>query len=103
VRLLLDAGADVEQRINPENNRTAVQAAADAGSLEVVKLPLQASADVNARPSTRSRRTALQAAAQSENAELVTALVAAGAHVNTPPLQGIGAHCIAGSNRERIL
>lgn len=50
MRLLLDAGADVEQRTNSENNRTAVQAAAIAGSLEVVKLLLQTSADVTRVP-----------------------------------------------------
>ena len=64
--------------------RTALQAAAEAGHLEIVKRLLAAGADVNMPAAKPGGRTALQAAAKAGHYEVVERLLAAGADVNMP-------------------
>ena len=94
VRILLDAGADVNAPPTGsvgQDKHTALQAAAKGGNLELVQILLDAGADVNAPPETTNLTctnhgyTALQAAALTGNIELVQLLLHAGADVNAPP------------------
>jgi ankyrin repeat protein len=63
VNILLSADADVNA--GPSySGRTALQAAAEGGHVDVVLMLLQAKADVNAAPAPERGRTALQAAAE---------------------------------------
>jgi ankyrin repeat protein len=78
---LLRAGADVNVQVC---DRTAVQAAAEGGHLEVVERLLAAKADVNARAADENGRTALRAAAEGGHLEVVERLLAAKADVNAP-------------------
>ncbi|KAH0499817.1 hypothetical protein TgHK011_006983 [Trichoderma gracile] len=64
------------------NGRTALQAAAERGHLNIVKLLLQLGAEVNAPPSPSAGRTALQAAAGGGFGAIVQLLLEHGAHVN---------------------
>ncbi|KGO78302.1 hypothetical protein PITC_059150 [Penicillium italicum] len=79
--VLLRAGADINTRLN---DKTALQAAAAGGHLEVVQTLLAAKADVNAPP-TEFGRTALQAAAEGGHLKVVQTLLAAKADANAPP------------------
>ncbi|KAI1752977.1 hypothetical protein F4782DRAFT_108458 [Xylaria castorea] len=105
---LLKSGVDVnaycwEYSINDRYERkyTPLQAAADIGSLDLVRLLVRRGAEVN-RPAKRYRgRTALQAACErvsheggrSRIIDLVKFLIARGANVNAPPaaLEGVAA------------
>lgn len=93
VRILLDAGADVNAPPTgsvEQDMHTALQAAAKSGNLELVQILLDVGADVNAPATikdgcTNHGYTALQAAALTGNIELVQLLLNAGADVNAPP------------------
>ena len=81
VERLLAAKADVNAPAAGNFGRTALQAAAGGGHLEVVERLLAAKADVNApAASIRGGRTALQAAAGGGHLEVVERLMDAGAH-----------------------
>ena len=72
---LLDAKADVNAAAAAGySGRTALQAAAEGGHLEVVQRLLDAKADVNAAAAGNGGRTALQAAAEGGHLE-ITALL----------------------------
>lgn len=64
--------------------RTALQAAAGCGHIEVVEILISNSADVNASPSKENGRTALQAAAGSGHIKVVELLILNNADVNAP-------------------
>ncbi|KAJ6109977.1 hypothetical protein N7486_002212 [Penicillium sp. IBT 16267x] len=78
----LQEGADVSAIFD---GKTALQAAAGGGHLEIVQVLLAAKADVNALPTTQYGQTALQAAAGGGYLEIVQALLAAEADVNASP------------------
>ncbi|KAI9765695.1 MAG: hypothetical protein M1839_005400 [Geoglossum umbratile] len=80
VRLVLQKGADVEAK--DESGKTALQAAAEGGNIEVVRVLLAAKAKVNAPVYNAPGRTPLQAAAGGGHIEVVEALLAAKATVN---------------------
>jgi hypothetical protein len=85
---LLDAGVDIDCEYGGFGGRTALQAAADAGHAELVRLLLRKGALVDARqPGTSGIHgdTALQLAAARGDADMVEMLLAAGADVNAPP------------------
>ncbi|KAJ5193312.1 hypothetical protein N7449_009454 [Penicillium cf. viridicatum] len=79
--ILLQAGADIDAQVN---DRTALQAAAEGGHLEVVQALLAAKADVNAPLAKFECKTALQAAAEGGHLEVVQTLLAARADANAP-------------------
>ncbi|KAJ5715330.1 uncharacterized protein N7483_012511 [Penicillium malachiteum] len=80
--MLLKAGADVEAKFN---GRTALQAAAQGGHLEVLQVLLAAKANINAAPAINGGRTALQAAAEGGHLEVIQVLLGAKADVNAAP------------------
>jgi ankyrin repeat protein len=86
ILMLVTAGANVNAAVD---RRTALQAAAGGGHLEVVERLLAARADVNAPAAVRGR-TALQAAAGGGHLEVVERLLAATADVNAPAAEYSG-------------
>ncbi|KAJ5910121.1 hypothetical protein N7504_004764 [Penicillium tannophilum] len=68
--------------------RTALQAAAGRGHLEIVKTLIQAKAEVNAAPAENDGRTALQAAAEGGHLEVMKILIEAKANVNAADRDG---------------
>ena len=80
ISILVTAGANINA---VADDRTALQAGAGGGHLEVVERLLAARAQVNAAAG-RSGRTALQAAAEGGHLEVVERLLAATADVNAP-------------------
>ena len=83
VQLLLDRGADVNEHYGRRHyGRSALQAAADQGNIQLVQLLLLHGADVNASPCECYGVTALQAASISGHLEVVALLLAAGADIN---------------------
>ena len=81
------------------NGRTALQAAAGGGHLEVVERLLAAKADVNAAAAGDNGRTALQAAAGGGHLEVVERLLAAKADVNAAAACWLWSDGIAGRGR----
>jgi ankyrin repeat protein len=79
---VLTAEANVTAAAAADGGRTALQAAAEGGHLEIVERLLAAQADVNAAAGGYGGRTALQAAAQGGHLEIVERLLAAQANVN---------------------
>src|SRR6266511_2263386 len=77
--MLLDAGADVNALPAGYYRRTALQAAAKIGNLELCQMLLDAGADTNAPPADQYGLTALQAAATKGSLELCQMLLDAGA------------------------
>ncbi|KAI5810847.1 ankyrin repeat-containing domain protein [Pyronema omphalodes] len=86
VSRLLDRGVDISAGENRRQGvRTALQAAAGAGHLEVVNQLLRVQADVNAEPSKEDGRTALQAAAEGGHLDVVNRLLESNADINAIP------------------
>lgn len=79
------------------NGRTALQAAAERGHLDIVKLLLQLGAEVNAPPSPSAGRTALQAASGGGFGAIVQLLLEQGAHVNAPAARYKGFTALQGA------
>lgn len=104
VQLLLSAGASTcINRAHPARyqGRTPVQAAAEGGHEDVVRLLWDLGADVNAAPSPSGGLTALQAASRGGHLALVAFLLAKGADVNAAASRIMGftalqAACFAG-------
>ncbi|KAK3941427.1 ankyrin repeat-containing domain protein [Diplogelasinospora grovesii] len=84
VRMLLDAGAEVNPIVSRYNGRTALQATAEQGHFELVAVLLELGADVNAPPSPTAGHTALQAAAHGGHVHVVQVLLNKGADVDAP-------------------
>ena len=86
VKQLISLKADVNGRAisGDLQGRTALQAAAELGHMEVVEKLLAEGAEINAPAGQHSGRTALQAAAGSGHMEVVEKLLAEGAEINTP-------------------
>jgi ankyrin repeat protein len=80
VRVLLDAGEDVNRRTYVHNGRTVLSFAVSRGEVEVVKLLLERGADV--KRLDRGARSALGIAVSNGNAEIVRMLLKAGAKVS---------------------
>jgi hypothetical protein len=81
VRLLLEAGRDVNSPAAVLCGRTALQAASEGGHEDVVKLLISHGADINA-PVAYDGRTALQAASEGGHEDVVKLLISHGADVN---------------------
>ncbi|GFF47148.1 ankyrin repeat-containing domain protein [Aspergillus udagawae] len=83
VKLLLEAGADVNQQLTQGKYGSALAAAASKSNTEIVKLLLEAGADVNQQLTQGRYGSALAAAATAwRNSETVKPLLEAGADVN---------------------
>jgi len=83
--LLIDYGANVNEPASWSKGRTALQAAAEAGSLPLVRYFLETGADVNAAPATVDGLSALEAAAacgSDDKKTIFHLLVEAGARLN---------------------
>ena len=87
IRLVLEAGVEVNDRGIGAESRTPIQAAACRGNLGLVKELHGRGADINASAGLNYQRTALQAACNAElvNMELVNFLLGKGANVNAEP------------------
>ena len=81
---LLHSIADVNAYAGGERCRTAIQAAAEGGHLEVVERLLRLKADVNAASWGDGGRSALQAAAEGGHLAVVERLIQERADVNAP-------------------
>jgi ankyrin repeat protein len=80
---MLAAKANVNAAATGYGGRTALQAAAEGGRLEVVEKLLAANADINAAGAAGySGRTAMQAAAGGSHFDVVERLLTANADVN---------------------
>jgi ankyrin repeat protein len=76
VRLLMEAGADVESKVRSEREQgTALQFAAIAGSISVASELIQHGADVNAPAIREDGRTALEGAAEHGRLDMVQLLL----------------------------
>jgi len=99
VKLLLDAGVDVNAR--GTDGATALMNAAWGGSLEIVKLLIEKGADVNEKSSKdRPGFTALMCAASTGSLEITKLLLEKGADINAIDqmlLPGTALNCAAGS------
>jgi ankyrin repeat protein len=82
VQYLLDAGADVDSKVQSSRERgTALHFSAMAGSMSVVTLLIQKGADVNAPAIGKDGRTALEGAAEHGRLDIVQLLLNLGAEV----------------------
>ena len=79
---LLWKGADINFPAHSHHGRNAIQAAAEAGSMEVVEKLLKHGANVNAEPARERGGTALQFAASGGFFRICRRLLEAGADVN---------------------
>lgn len=82
VKVLLDAGADVNRPASPKYGRTALQAAVEEGNVPVVDMLLDAGADPNQCAAELGGGTALQFAAIKGYIGIALKLLAKGADVN---------------------
>ncbi|KAH8632665.1 hypothetical protein IG631_11299 [Alternaria alternata] len=85
VQKLHQAGADISLPAEWQIPRTPLQAAAQAGSRDIVEYLLNHDVDPNEAPADRAGATALQLAAISGNIGVAAVLLEAKAKVNAPP------------------
>lgn len=85
VRLLLQRGAGVNDKLPYYVTRTPLQKAAETGNLEIVRLLIEQEADVNAEPSVSRGGTAFQLAAISGDCIVAAELLKHGALLYKPP------------------
>ncbi|KAL8387073.1 hypothetical protein RB599_002315 [Gaeumannomyces hyphopodioides] len=89
VELLIEKGADVNQRTVGRIVKTPLQKAAELGYLDILKLLLDHGADVNAPAAAkRGGGTAIQMAAISGNCAVACELLERGADLSLPPDEG---------------
>jgi len=85
IKLLLDAGADINAPASPRGGKTALQAAVRIGKVPIIKLLLQHGADCNAPAAKSYGATALQFAAMEGRIAILLLLLRAGAEINAAP------------------
>lgn len=91
VELLIEKGANVNQRTVGNIDRTPIQKAAELGYLDILKLLLDRGADVNAPAApVRGGGTALQLAAIGGNCAVACELLERGADWSMPPCEDGG-------------
>ncbi|KAL0639987.1 hypothetical protein Q9L58_000815 [Maublancomyces gigas] len=88
VRELLGVGVNVNS--TDSSGRTILQAAAECGHEEVVKMLIEAQANIDTLSSIHSGRTALQGAAGNGHQGIVRVLLDAGADVDASPSESVG-------------
>lgn len=82
VKILLDAGANVNYPASPRRGRTALQLATEKGNIELVDILLEAGAGVNQEPAEEGGATALQLAAIQGYIGIARKLLDSGVDVN---------------------
>ncbi|GFF65878.1 ankyrin repeat domain-containing protein 50 [Aspergillus lentulus] len=84
-RMLLSAGAHIDERPEGKYGHTALQISAMVGNKRITEILLRKGADVNAPAGVYCGRTALQAAAIHSDTTVLSILLRHGADVNSPP------------------
>ena len=84
IKVLIDAGADINAPAGPVRGRTALQTAAELGDIHIVKFLLSHNADLNAPAAHSYGVTALQGAVIGGFLKIVLMLLKAGAEINAP-------------------
>lgn len=97
VKVLLDAGADVNRPASSLCGRTALQEAAQKGNVQIVDMLLDAGADVNQDPAESSGGTALQLAAIQGYIGIARKLLGRGANVNAKMFRHLGRTALEGA------
>ena len=97
VDLLIAKGADINFPAHSHYGRNAIQAAAEAGAIEVVEKLLKHGANVNAEPARERGATALQFAASNGFFRICRRLLEAGADVNAPGSEYFGWTALEGA------
>ncbi|KAI5837291.1 ankyrin repeat-containing domain protein [Morchella snyderi] len=82
IKLLLDAGAEVNRKTATQDHPTPLHAAAGNGHLETVKFLIDAGAELDAEAANTTGATALQTAAERGHIEVVKLLLDHGARVD---------------------
>lgn len=98
VRLLLEAGADVNSPTHGPFGRTALQTAAEIVDMDILEELLRAGADVNADPAEWRGATALQAAAIGGFIGTAARLIEIGADVNAKGAERDGRTALEGAS-----
>ncbi|KAF4234681.1 hypothetical protein CNMCM8980_003802 [Aspergillus fumigatiaffinis] len=84
-RMLLRAGAHIDERPEGKYGHTALQISAMVGNKRITEILLRKGADVNAPAGVYRGRTALQAATIHSDTTVLSILLRHGADVNSPP------------------
>ncbi|KAF4162854.1 hypothetical protein CNMCM6936_001486 [Aspergillus lentulus] len=84
-RMLLSAGAHIDERPEGKYGHTALQISAMVGNKRITEILLRKGVDVNAPAGVHCGRTALQAAAIHSDTTVLSILLRHGADVNAPP------------------
>ena len=88
-KLLVESGADVNDKDNDIKHHTALTCAAGAGNLEMVEYLLQLGADISGKGHTAPKKSPLRAAAEGGHIAVVAKLLQEGATIDeTKPLHG---------------
>lgn len=90
VRLLIEAGADVNEK-SPGSGDSALHCAADANSVEIASMLLERGADVDARNAFGSSPILRAAAARSDSSDLTALLLDRGAAAGAADADGVTA------------
>lgn len=98
IRLLLDAGADVNSPARGDFGHTALQTAAQLGQMNTLEELVRVGADVNAGPAEFGGVTALQAAAIGGFTGIAVRLVELGADVNAAAAEKEGRTALEGAS-----
>jgi ankyrin repeat protein len=93
VKMLIDAGADVNKKGGNNNDEIPLVYASVNSTLEVVKLLLDAGSNVNS--TTGKGNTALMLASQARNVEIMKLLIQRGANINVKNVDGMTAFITA--------
>ena len=97
VKLLVEAGADVQRPATRQTQRTPLQAACEAGDLSVVQYLLELGANVNTPAYHFNGGTALQLAALGGHISTTCLLLDAGADINAPGAKANGRTALEGA------
>ncbi|KAE8446566.1 hypothetical protein EG329_011898 [Mollisiaceae sp. DMI_Dod_QoI] len=99
VKLVLQAGAQIDDRENSRPMSTPLQVAVAEGDMETIQLLLKHGADINAPAGAEFGRTALQEAtsAQEPDPDIIDLLLLRGADANAPPATRGGVTALQGA------
>ncbi|KAH7047454.1 ankyrin repeat-containing domain protein [Macrophomina phaseolina] len=98
VKLLLEAGSDVNSPARGPFGRTALQTAAELGEIDILEELVRTGADINADPASFGGVTALQAAAIGGFVGIAAKLVEWGAEVNAAAAKSEGRTALEGAS-----
>ncbi|EKG17357.1 hypothetical protein MPH_05423 [Macrophomina phaseolina MS6] len=98
VKLLLEAGSDVNSPARGPFGRTALQTAAELGEIDIIEELVRTGADINAAPASFGGVTAFQAAAIGGFVGIAAKLVELGAEVNAAAAKSEGRTALEGAS-----